>query len=142
MRPIRELGISLLANAVVLAVVALILGGVKFDGVIDLFEAAALFAVLNTILKPLLKLVTLPIAAITLGLVWFGVAMLMLVLTAAIVDGFSIHGIVTLFWATVMVWVVNYVLDSCPAPGAKSAGTSNRLSPSCDFRTRPARRST
>jgi putative membrane protein len=116
MRLIRELGISLLANAVVLAVVALILGGVKFDGVIDLFEAAALFAVLNTILKPLLKLVTLPIAAITLGLVWFGVAMLMLVLTAAIVDGFSIHGIVTLFWATVMVWVVNYVLDFVPGP--------------------------
>jgi uncharacterized membrane protein YvlD (DUF360 family) len=42
--------------------------------------------------------------------------MLMLVLTAAIVDGFSIHGIVTLFWATVMVWVVNYVLDFVPGP--------------------------
>ena len=116
MRFIRELAVSLLANAVVLAVVALILGGVKFDGVIDLLEAAALFAVLNTILKPLLKLVTLPFAVITLGLVWFGVAMLMLVLTAAIVDGFSIHGIGTLFWATVIVWVVNYTLDFVPGP--------------------------
>ena len=116
MRIIRELAVSLLANAVVLAVVALILGGVKFDGVIDLLEAAALFAVLNTILKPLLKLVTLPFAVITLGLVWFGVAMLMLVLTAAIVDGFSIHGIGTLFWATVIVWVVNYILDFVPGP--------------------------
>ena len=32
------------------------------------------------------------------------------------IDGFAIHGFGTLFWATVMVWVVNVVLDFVPGP--------------------------
>ncbi|HEY7018134.1 MAG TPA: phage holin family protein [Gaiellaceae bacterium] len=116
MRFLRELLFSWIANAVVLAIVALALEDVKFDDVGDLLKAAALFGVLNTILKPILKLVTLPFAVITLGLVWFGVAMLMLWLTAAVVDGFSIHGLTTLFWATLIVWAVNVVLDFVPGP--------------------------
>ena len=43
--------------------------------------AAAVFGILNTILKPILKLLTFPLAIFTLGLAWFGVAMLMLWLT-------------------------------------------------------------
>ena len=62
-------------------------------------------------LKPVLKLLTLPFAVITLGLVWFGVSMLMLWLTDGLVPGFDINGGWTLVWATVAVWAVNVVLD-------------------------------
>ena len=48
--------------------------------------AALVFGVLNTILKPILRLLTLPFAIVTLGLAWFFVSMLMLWLTALIVD--------------------------------------------------------
>ena len=112
----KQLTLSWVANAVVLAVVTAVLSGVKVDTAGDLIRAALLFGILNTILKPVLRLLTLPLAFITLGLIWFGVAMLMLKLTAIIIDGFSIHGFWTYIWATVIVWAVNVVLDFVPGP--------------------------
>jgi putative membrane protein len=112
----KQLLLSWVANAVVLAVVTAVLSGVEVDSAGDLIRAALLFGVLNTILKPVLRLLTLPFAFITLGLVWFGVAMLMLWLTSVLVDGFDIHGLMALIWATIIVWAVNVVLDFVPGP--------------------------
>jgi putative membrane protein len=112
----KQLTLSWVANAIVLAVVTVVLSGVKSETVGDLIRAALLFGILNTILKPLLRLLTLPLAFITLGLIWFGVAMVMLWLTSIFIDGFSIHGFWTYVWATVIVWAVNVVLDFVPGP--------------------------
>ena len=112
----KQLTLSWVANAVVLAVVTAVLSGVTVDTVGDLIRAALLFGILNTILKPLLRLLTLPLAFITLGLIWFGVAMLMLWLTDLLIDGFEIHGFRSLVWATIIVWAVTVVLDFVPGP--------------------------
>ncbi len=111
-----RLGISWLTNALVLAIVAAVLGGVHVTSPGALLAAAAVFGVLNTLLKPLLRLVTLPLALLTLGVAWFFVSMLMLVLTKEIVSGFRIHGFWTLVAATLIVWIVNLVLDLAPGP--------------------------
>jgi len=112
----QQLTLSWIANAVVLAIVTGALSGVTADNAGALIWAALLFGILNTVLKPILRLLTLPLAFITLGLIWFGVAMLMLWLTALLVDGFAIHGFRTYVWATVIVWAVNVVLDFVPGP--------------------------
>ena len=112
----KQLTLSWVANAVTLAVVTAVLSGVEVDTVGDLIRAALLFGILNTILKPLLRLLTLPLAFITLGLIWFAVAMAMLWLTSISIDGFDIHGLGSLFWATVIVWAVNVMLDFVPGP--------------------------
>ena len=54
----------------------------------------------------------LPLAIVTLGVAWFGVAMLMLHLTDGILRGFDIHGFWTLAGATLAVWLVNTTLDN------------------------------
>jgi putative membrane protein len=113
---LRELLFSFFANAIALALVVIVLDKVEVDSLGDLINAALLFGVLNTLLKPILKTLTLPLAVITLRLIWFVVAMVMLKLTAAIVNGFDIHGLRALFWATLIVWVVNLVLDLAPGP--------------------------
>lgn len=111
-----RLAISWLTNALVLGVVAIILVRVHVSHWWDLLEAAAVFGVLNTVLKPLLRLVTLPLAVLTLGVAWFFVSLLMLVITKSIVSGFSIHGFWTYVGATLIVWAVNMVLDFVPGP--------------------------
>src|SRR6476661_1548185 len=116
MRLAKQLTLSWVANAVVLAVVTAVLSGVTADSAGALIWAALLFGILNTILKPILRLLTLPLAFITLGLIWFGVSMLMLWLTDLIIDGFEIHGFRALVWATIVVWAVNVVLDFVPGP--------------------------
>ena len=113
--PVR-LGISWLTNALVLLVVTVVLTGVSASGAGAVLLAAAVFGVLNTVLKPLLRLITLPLAIFTLGIAWFFVSMLMLVITKAIVSGFEIDGFWTLVAATLIVWVVNLILDYTPGP--------------------------
>jgi putative membrane protein len=112
----KGLMLSWLADAITLLVVIAVLPKVTIGGIGDLILAAAIFGLLNTFLKPLLRFVTLPLAVVTLRLIWFGVAMLMLALTAAIVGSFDIHGFWALVEATVIVWVVNLVLDLAPGP--------------------------
>jgi putative membrane protein len=116
MSRLGQLAVSWAANAIVLLVVAALLSGVDVDTTWDLLWAAALFGVLNTIVKPILKLLTLPFAIVTLGVAWFFVAALMLSLTDWLVDGFEIDGLGTLVLATILVWVVNLVLDYMPGP--------------------------
>lgn len=111
-----RLAVSWLTNALVLAVVAVVLSGVHVRNAGSLLAAAAVFGVLNTMLKPLLRLVTLPLALLTFGIAWFFISLLMLVITRAIVSGFQIHGFGTLVAATLIVWLVNLALDFTPGP--------------------------
>jgi putative membrane protein len=113
---LARLLISWLTNALVLAIVIGLLAGAHATDAGALLAAAAVFGVLNTLLKPLLRLLTLPLAILTFGLAWFFVSMLMLVITEAIVGGFDIHGFWTLVEATLIVWLVNLVLDFTPGP--------------------------
>jgi putative membrane protein len=109
---VRWLLVSWVVNAIVLGVVGWILGSVTFHGSTStVIWSALIFGVLNTVLKPVLKLVTLPLALVTFGLAWFFVSMLMLWLTQKIINGFDIHGFWSYVWATILVWAVNVVVD-------------------------------
>ena len=109
---VRWLLVSWVVNAIVLGVVGWILGSVTFHGSTStVIWSALIFGILNTILKPVLKLVTLPLALVTFGLAWFFVSMLMLWLTQWIIDGFDIRGFWNYVWATILVWAVNVVVD-------------------------------
>ena len=68
----RFIAFSWLANVISLWVVAWIFSGVTYNGFGRLVIAGAIFGVLNTVLKPLLLLITLPLAIVTLGIAWFG----------------------------------------------------------------------
>jgi putative membrane protein len=126
--------ISWLTNALVLGVVTLLLSDVTSKNFGSLLFAAAVFGVLNTLFKPLLRFITFPLALLTLGIAWFFVSMLMLDLTDAIVSGFNISGFWTLVWATIIVWLVNLALDFTPGPW-QIAGKRGRLNRSYGRRT-------
>jgi putative membrane protein len=111
MRFLKYLLVSWLANAVTLGVVAAVFDDIDRGTTGQLLTAAAVFGVLNTIVKPILRLLTLPLAVVTLGIAWFFVSMLMLWLTSVLVKGFAIHGFWTFVWATVAVWAVNVLIE-------------------------------
>lgn len=116
MERIAQLLLSWVVNALVLGVVAWLLGGVSFDNRKHLVIAAAVFGILNSIFKPIAKVLTLPLAIVTLGIAWFFVAMLMLWITASIVPGFTVDGFWTYVWATIIIWALNLVLDNVLSP--------------------------
>lgn len=99
-------------DAAALAVAALIFSGITVGGSAGtLIIAALVYGILATFIKPLLKLLTLPLAIVTLGIAWFFVAMFILWLTDLIVSGFRIDGFWTLVGGTIVVWAVGAVAD-------------------------------
>ena len=130
--PVR-LALSWLTNALILAIVTALLSEVTVDNVGSLLFAAAVFGVLNTLLKPLLRFITLPLALLTFGIAWFFVSLLMLVITNSIVSGFHIHGFWTLVWATLIIWLVNLVLDFVPGPWQVTGKRRRRRARRGDF---------
>ena len=93
-------------------VLALIVVDWMFDGVTigrwgPLLLAAAILTIGNTILKPILAILTLPLIVITFGLAYFALNVLMLALAEWIAPDFSIDGFWTYVGATVIVWLVN-----------------------------------
>jgi len=99
-------------DAASLAVAAWIFSGITVGGSAGtLILAALVYGILATFVKPILKLLTLPLMIVTLGIAWFFVAMFILWLTDVIVSGFQINGFWTLVGGTIVVWLVGAVAD-------------------------------
>lgn len=70
---------------------SLLVSGLSFDNNIKtLLLAGAVFSLLNLILRPVLKLVMLPINFITLGTISWIIGVFMLYLTTYLVSGFTV----------------------------------------------------
>ena len=104
--------LSWLANIVSLAVADWIFEGVTIDGWWPLLLSAAVLGIANTIIKPILTLLTLPLVIVTLGLFYFVINIFMLVLAEWIAPDFSIDGFWTYVGATIVVSIVNWAMHA------------------------------
>jgi putative membrane protein len=99
-------------DAAALALAAWIFSGISVGGSAGtLIVAALVYGILATFVKPVLKLLTLPLAILTLGIAWFFVAMFILWLTDLIISGLHINGFWDLVGGTIVVWAVGVVAD-------------------------------
>jgi len=108
--------LRLLINAAALYAATRLVDGISFDG--DwrlLFAVALVFGILNTVVRPILKLLTLPFLILTLGLFIFVLNAGMLWLTGVISDaidlGFHVDGFGPAFWGALVVSVVSFALS-------------------------------
>lgn len=99
-----------LANALSLAVADWVFHSVEIDGVWPLVIGGAVLAIANSIVKPILTLLALPLIILTLGLALFAINVAMLALAEWIAPDFSINGFWTYIGATIIVSLANYVL--------------------------------
>ena len=113
----RRLVVGTAGNAVALWAAARIVGNVDLSrSWWTVILAGLVLTLLNWYVKPAITFLALPFVIVTLGIALFFISMLMLWLTSVLVSGFAIHGFRTLLWATIIVWVVNVVLDFVPGP--------------------------
>jgi len=101
-----------LANILSLAVADWLFSGVHIDGVWPLVIGGAVLGIANTIVKPILTILTLPLVIVTLGLFLIVINILMLLLVEWITPDFSIDGFWTYVGAAFVVWIVNYILHA------------------------------
>lgn len=88
--------IRLLITAATAYVLSMILSGVHIDSYVTALLFALVLALLNTFLKPLLILLTLPITIITIGLFLFVINALIIIIADKFIDGIKVDGF---FWA-------------------------------------------
>jgi putative membrane protein len=110
---LRRLIVTWFFNIVALWVAAELLSGIGYgDDEWVLVLAALVFSLANVFVRPLVILLTLPLVIITLGIALFFVNLLMLYLTSWIVDDFTVDSFGAAILATIIVWVVNTVLEA------------------------------
>jgi putative membrane protein len=110
---LRRFVVTWFFNIVALWVAAELIDGIGYSSnewVVVL--AALVFSLVNIFVKPLVILFTLPLVILTLGLALFFVNLLMLYLTSWIVDDFKVESFGAAILATIIVWVVNTVLEA------------------------------
>jgi len=102
--------VHILVSAALLFVLGRLVSGIEVrDPKAALFGALAL-GVANALIRPLLVLLTLPITIVTLGLFMFVVNALMLMLAAALVNGFEVKGFKSALWGSVVLGVMNILV--------------------------------
>ena len=97
-------------NVVSLLVVDWIFDSVSIGRWGSILLAAAVLGLANAILKPILALLTLPLIIFTLGIAYFFLNVLMLLIAEWVTPDFSIDGFWTYVGATIVVSIVNWVL--------------------------------
>lgn len=113
--------IRLLINAVALWVATLVVDGISVDAsttggeVLTIVLVAAVFGVVNLFVKPIVKLLSIPLYILTLGLFTFVVNALMLLLTSWLAGLLDIPFDVDGFWDAVLgalvISVVSWLLN-------------------------------
>jgi putative membrane protein len=104
--------VSWIVTAIALLIVAYVIPGIKVDSLKSALIAAVVIGLVNATLGLVLKIVTFPLTILTLGLFWFVVNALMLMLAAKIVSGFSISGFWAAFFGAILLAIVNAALKA------------------------------
>jgi len=99
-------------NIVALLVIDWLFDGVEIGRWGSVLLGAAVLGLGNAILKPILALLTLPLILVTFGLFYFVLNVAMLALAEWIAPDFSIDGFWTYVGATIVVWLVNWLLNT------------------------------
>jgi putative membrane protein len=106
-----RLAIAWAINIAALWVADALWDGVHINGTAAYLIGAAVLGIANTIIKPILALLTFPLILITLGFFYLLINIAMVALAEWIAPNFSIDG----FWAYVgtvfVVWAVNWIAD-------------------------------
>ena len=86
--------LKVLLTAIAVVILAHLLPGIGVDGYISAIIVAAVIALLNMIVRPLLIFFTLPATIVTFGLFIFVINAIIILLADKLVDGFAVDN----FW--------------------------------------------
>lgn len=82
--------------------------GISVDSIIVAVIVGACLAFINTVVKPIISVLTLPINIITLGVFSLVINAGLFYLVSKVVSGFKIEDIVAAFWGSLVIAVINW----------------------------------
>jgi len=106
---------SIIAGCIGIALAVLIVPNVEIPGdtlqiVKIILIAGFILGLLNFFLKPIIKLITIPLRLLTLGLFGLAINMAMIwIVDVIFTPELTIKGIIPLFWTGILVWGANFL---------------------------------
>jgi putative membrane protein len=101
-----------LLSAISLLIVSHIIPGFYVRDFTAALIAALVIGLVNATLGLVLKILTLPLTILTLGIFWWVINALMLLFASRFVSGFGVHGFWPAFWGAVVLSLLNMVFKS------------------------------
>jgi putative membrane protein len=98
-------------SGIALIIVANILPGIQVDGLKAALIAALVIGLVSATVGLILKIILLPFILLTLGIVYFLINGLMLELASALVPGFRVSGFLTAVIGSILLTLVDYLLN-------------------------------
>lgn len=118
----RKFVVKLLTNAIALWIASLVIHGITLRGdkvsqkIVTVLVVALIFGLVNTFIKPIVKLLSLGLFFVTLGLITFVINALMLLLTSAISNRFAVQfhvdGFVAALLGSLVITFVSIVMHA------------------------------
>lgn len=113
----RSLLLHWLSNALALWIAAIVVPGLAFSGgPVRLLIVAAIFGVVNSLLRPLLTVLTCPLIVLTLGLFTLVLNAVMVLVTGWLSErwdlGFAVAGFWPAFWGGLVVGLASLALTA------------------------------
>ncbi len=102
---------QLIVSALAVIITSFILPGVHMDSAITGVIVAAVLAVLNAIVKPVLVILTIPITLVTMGLFLLIINAGIILLASEIVPGFKVDGFWIAFFFSIILSIVTSVFN-------------------------------
>jgi len=106
----------LITTLAILAVPYLV-SGVRVDSYGSAMVTAAILGILNAVIRPVLIILTLPLTILTLGLFILVINALLFELAGAVVHGMHVDSFWSAFFASIIVSIVSWILNSVVAGG-------------------------
>jgi putative membrane protein len=108
----RSLLIRWVVLSVAIGVAAAVVDDIRIEGGVGgLLVVAAIFGLVNTFVRPIVRLLALPVRVMTLGLVSFAINGLMLLITGWLLDVLDVGGVWNAIVGAVVISVVSAVLN-------------------------------
>jgi putative membrane protein len=101
-----------LLSAMALLAVAHFYPGVVITSFVSALIAAFVIGLLNTIVRPILVILTLPVTLITLGLFLFVINALMFYMASGLLDGFEVKGFTAALIGSLLYSVAGIVIEA------------------------------
>ncbi|MFC4805523.1 phage holin family protein [Filifactor villosus] len=98
--------------AIILFIISELMSGVEVGGIGSALFGGLILAVLNTLVKPLLQIISLPITVLTLGLFSLVVNGIVFALAAVLTPNFTVAGLGSAILASILFTILNVMFST------------------------------
>jgi putative membrane protein len=99
-----------IGNSLAILFAAWLFDGVTVSSTQDAFIAGAVLGIVNSVVRPILVILTLPVTILTLGLFYFIISAFCLWLVSSLLAGFEVDGVITTILAAIIISLVSTVI--------------------------------